>query len=439
MRNLAKSRLSLRTRIFASVALMVIPAAVLLISAFNALNSSVDTLERLVDRPLEDIRFVSKLRSQIIQTELPFAQFLNRGEAGDRETFIRLSVEIDRAFENMVSARHFTEPQADLLKLARAEWLGAKALGEKLLSKTDIPDLDELTGRMDEFSRHLSRSIAVLDDLSQGAYNDIRDLRFAAQDEEWESMSILLLIFCLGILLAVLESIALQHAVLDPLSRLERTITKYSQGDLSSRVHVKNNDEIGHMASAFNSMAERFANIQNELDYISIHDNLTGLYDRTKFHDEMNVEMQRAKRHNREFSLLLIDIENFRHVNETFGRLVGDSVLCSVAMQIGATIRPTDIASRYDGDKFAVLLSETPAQGAQETADRLVGAISEHPINIGDGKSLKITTHIGLATYPGDADIDSALFALATQALEKAKQLRKNSVSVSQNKLKKFN
>ena len=434
MGKLAKSRLSLRTRIFASVALMIVPTLVMLVSSFNSVNTTVNTLEKLVDRPIEDIRFVSKIKAQLTQTELPFAQFLSRGEAGDRETFIRLSVEIDRSFENAMASSLLSPEQTDLIKLARAEWLAAKALGEKLLTKTDIPDLDELTGRMDEFSRHLSRSIAVLDDFGQSAYNEIRDLRFNAQDNEWQSTSLLVMIFCLAVILAILEAVALQHAVLDPIARLEKTITRYSQGDLSSRANLKTNDELGHLATAFNAMAERFANIQNELDYISVHDNLTGLYDRAKFHEEVNVEMQRAKRYSREFSLLLIDIENFSHVNETYGRLVGDSVLCSVAMQISATIRPTDIASRYDGDKFAVILSETPAEGARDTADRLVKAISDNPINIGDGKKLKVAVYVGVATYPTNADIESALFALATEALEKAKHSRKHPVIAAEAK-----
>jgi len=391
-----------------------------MVSAYNNIRGNVQTLDRLIDAPLQEIDQATRLKHQMIQTELPFSQYLSRGEAGDRENFIRLSVEIDRNFENAMAVVQRPQ-QSDLIKLARAEWLAAKALGEKLLTLNNIPPYDELTNRMDEFSRHLSRSMAVLDDLNSTARSEISKLRFNAQENQWVSVAILGVIFCFGVVLALIEAFALQHAVLDPIKRLERTVHKYSQGDLSSRANIKTNDEFAHLASAFNIMAERFSNMQNEIDYLSVHDNLTGLYDASKFHDEMNVEMQRAKRHGRDFSLLFIDIDNFSSVNKTYGRLVGDSVLCSVAMQISSAIRPTDIACRYSGDDFAVILSETSGDGARETAERIVKAISDNSINIGDGKTLRVGVSVGISAYPKDADIESALFALAAQALDRAR------------------
>jgi diguanylate cyclase (GGDEF)-like protein len=423
MPSFKRFRLSLRTRILASIILLLVPTAVLMLNAYNDIRRNVDTMERMIDTPMQEIEFANRLKYQIIQTELPFSQYLNRGEVGDREVFIRLSVEIDRNFENSLAA--VSDPaQSDLVKLAKAEWLGAKALGEKLMTKTDIPPFDELSNRMDEFSRHLSRSIAVLDDMANSARAQIGEVRFTAQQEEWESITSLAVIFGIGILLAFFEAFALQQSVLTPIKRLEQTVQKYSQGDLSSRANLKADAEFTHLASAFNLMAERFSNMQSEIDYLSIHDNLTGLYDSTKFHEEMNVEMQRAKRHKREFSLLLIDIDGFNQVNKTYGRLVGDSVLCSVAMQISSAIRPTDIACRYNDDDFAVILSETAAQGAKETAERMAAAISENPINIGDGKMLKVSISVGISTYPIDADIESALFATAAKAMESARNAR---------------
>lgn len=415
------SRLSLRSRIFASLALMLIPASVLLLSAISTVQGNIDTMEKLIDMPIRHIEIANRLKIQLLQTELPFAQYLNRGESADREAFIRQSVEIDRSFENAIATTSLPPHELDLLKLARAEWVDVKSLGEKLLTKSQIPELDELIARTDEFGRHLSRAVTLLDDLESTAQQHVREIRYSEKDKEWSSISALILIFGLGLVLAIFEAIVLQAIVLEPIRRLEQTVNKYSQGDLSTRISVVNNDEIGHLASAFNAMAERFVNVQTELDYLSVHDNLTGLYNRGKFHDVINVEIQRAKRYEREFSLLLIDIDNFRKVNETYGRLVGDSLLCSVGMQVAATIRPTDIAARYSDDDFAVILSETSGFGAKETAERIIRAIADHPLNIGDGKTLNMTVSIGIATYPSDADNESGLFAQGVQALEKAK------------------
>ena len=154
---------------------------------------------------------------------------------------------------------------------------------------------------------------------------------------------------------------------------------------------------------------------------MSVHDNLTGLFDRSKLYEEIKTEIERAKRYDRSFSLLLIDIDNFKDVNQTYGRLVGDSVLCSVSDKIKSTIRPTDIASRYGGDEFGLILSETNEKGAQETAQRLIEAIENDPLNIGDGKKLNISISIGSSTYPIDADNESAIIAITEHSLSKAK------------------
>ncbi len=423
MSNLPKFRISLKTRIFASVGLMLIPAIVLLLSAIKSIHSSTDSLEHVATTPVQNIVLTGKLKTQLIQTELPFVQYMNRGETSDREVFTRLAVETERTFENIQSSIQLLPHEQSLLSTARNTWNTARSLGNSLLNKGTTVNQDKLIGRqINEFSRHLSHSIAVIDELQNSSRNRIGEIRFAAQEEEWRSISLLLLILSLGVILAIFEAFALGQTVLEPIRRLEHTIKKFREGDLNSRINPKNNDELGHLAEAFNGMAEKFSKIQSDLDYLSIHDTLTGLYESKKFHDEINVEIQRAKRYKRNFSLLLIDIVNFRRVNKTYGRLIGDSVLCSVAIQITNTIRPTDIAARYNADKFAIILSESDEQGGDETKDRIINAITQNPINIGDGKSLPIAVRVGVATYPKDASDETSLFTRAESNIDHTKK-----------------
>lgn len=419
MSSLPKSRISLKTRIFASVGLMLIPAIVLLLSAIKSIHSSTDALEHVASTPVQNIILTGKLKNQLIQTELPFVQYMNRGEASDREVFIRLAVETERTFENIQSSIQLLPYEQGLLSTARNTWNTARSLGNSLLTKETATAQKKLMERqINEFSRHLSQSITIIDELQNSSRNRIGEIRFAAQEEEWRSISLLLLILGLGIILAIFEAFALGQTVLEPIRRLEQTIKKFREGDLSSRINPKNNDELGHLAEAFNGMAEKFSKVQSDLDYLSIHDSLTGLYKSKKFHHEINVEIQRAERYKRHFSLLLIDIVNFRRVNKTHGRLIGDSVLCSVAIQITNTIRPTDIAARYNADKFAIILSESDEQGSNETKNRIISAITQNPINIGDGKSLPIAIRVGVATYPSDADDETSLFTHAENNAE---------------------
>jgi len=417
---------SLRSRIIISVLVMVLPAALLMFSAYNSIRGSNDSLTQIIDSPLDELLKIQKAQSKILKTELPFHLYLNRGESADREAFIRLSVDIDLLLEKIAKQEGLTEQDLGIITLAQNEWYEAKTLGESLLTTTNIPSASVLTAKVDQFGRHLERCASLLDEVNLKALEKIKHLRFAAQENEWKSIAMLSLVFGLGLLLAILAALSLGQSVIEPIKRLEKTVNLFGKGETSTRINLKSNSELDGLATAFNSMAERFEHIKNELNYLSVHDNLTGLYDRTKLQEEVSSEIVRSKRYDRSFSLLLMNIDNFKEVNRVYGRLVGDSVLCSVANKITATVRPTDISSRYDGDEFAVILSETDSRGAAETTQRLIESIEDNPINIGDGKLLNISVTIVTATYPADADTDIGLFAVTDNSLVNLKLEKKN-------------
>lgn len=413
---------SVRTRIVVSVLIMVIPTAVLMYSAYTAIRSNIGSLTHIVDAPLEELVSTKEIQNTILRSELPFYLYMNRGETADRESFIRLAVDIDLKLEELIKNTANINSEQRLLKAAQTEWHAAKSLGESLLTTHNIPENKVLMAKIDQFSRHLERSASMLEEFSEHSLDEINNRRFVAQDSEWKTIGMLTLVFSLGLLLALLASISLGHSIIEPIRRLEKTVSRFGKGDTSTRINVKSNDELGNLASAFNQLAERYEQIKLELDYLSVHDNLTGLFDQAKLIQEVGLEIERAKRYDRSFSILLIDIDNFRDVNNQYGRLIGDSVLCSVADKIRTTIRPTDLAARYGDDEFGIILSETDVKGARESAQRIIEAIEDNPLNIGDGKKLKITIAISNVTYPIEADSEAALFSRAEELLAQAKR-----------------
>ncbi|HFE38593.1 MAG TPA: sensor domain-containing diguanylate cyclase [Gammaproteobacteria bacterium] len=412
---------SLRTRITLSVLVMILPAAILMFSAYKFIRSGSDTLIEMVDAPFEALIKNQEVQTKIFQIELPFHLYLNRGDSSDRETFVRSSVDIDMLFENALKQNNLSQQNAEILRLAQNEWAEAKLRGERLLTTSNIPDQDTLIEKIDQFSRHLEKSYSLLEEINFNIRLDIKSQRVTAQENEWKSIAALSLVFALGVVLAILAALSLGQSVIEPIRRLEKTVNRFGQGETATRINLHSNDELEGLASAFNTLAERYEHIKHELDYLSVHDNLTGLYDRTKLQEEIISEINRAERYDRPFSLLLIDINNFTKVNQAYGRLVGDSVLCSVANKICATVRPTDVSSRYGGDEFAVILSETDGKGAAETMRRIIDVIEKNPLNLGDGKQLAISMTIICASYPADAETEVALFAYADKALFNAK------------------
>jgi len=405
-----------------AIGVMLLPLCVLAMITFIAVRGAVSTLEKAVYDPVEKQIYVTDLQKLFYQLKTPIHQFDSRPEEGEHSQFDNLAVQLSLGFDTGFANIDLSKEEFDLLTTAKHEFINLQAIANQLFVQFQMLTQDQRHRLVLDFSRGVDRCLAMMARMENIALNEIQTQRLAAQEIKWKSVVLVIIILGCGLLFAILGAVVLFRSVMAPIRNLEHTVNRFGQGDLSSRINYEANDELGHLASAFNAMAERFQKIQTELDYLSIHDSLTGLYDRPQFHDVVTMEIHRAKRYDRPFSVLFFDINDFRSVNESYGHLVGDSVLCSVAMQISSAIRPTDTAARYGGDEFAVVLSETGVQGAQETAERISRAITGNPLNIGDGKSLTIHVSIGIATYPRDADNETGLFAQAEYSLERAKR-----------------
>lgn len=164
-----------------------------------------------------------------------------------------------------------------------------------------------------------------------------------------------------------------------------------------------------------------------ELEYYSMHDPLTGLYNRRHFNNMLEYEIGRSERHQHEFALLLLDLDDFKDVNDSYGHPTGDSVLVRVAEILRGHIRKGDLATRIGGDEFAVMLMETGNDGAVAVAEKLGAALRGTSFESPTGKRFHITTSIGVVVYPRDARTEHDLLAGVDIAMYRAKELGKDS------------
>jgi diguanylate cyclase (GGDEF)-like protein len=158
---------------------------------------------------------------------------------------------------------------------------------------------------------------------------------------------------------------------------------------------------------------------------LSETDDLTGILNVRGFALAANRLFAQAARHGRATSVLMIDSDHLKSVNDAYGHAAGNRMLRHLAQSIQAELRFTDIAARYGGDEFIVLLPDTPAKGAMEVAERIRNRIAASPLEI-DGKSLATSVSIGIACYPEDGATLDALAAHADGALYSAKQDGRN-------------
>ncbi|RKY31792.1 MAG: hypothetical protein DRP74_04080 [Candidatus Omnitrophota bacterium] len=167
--------------------------------------------------------------------------------------------------------------------------------------------------------------------------------------------------------------------------------------------------------------------LYHELQELAIRDSLTGVFNRRYYLERLNEELRRSGKFKYNFSCLMIDIDHFKKYNDRYGHLVGDAVLKEVSKRIKENIRQIDFMSRYGGEEFSVILSETDKELAKAAAERIRKAVHEEEIKVYD-ENLKVTISIGVSTFPEDGKDSITIIDNADTALYRAKELGRNKV-----------
>jgi len=228
---------------------------------------------------------------------------------------------------------------------------------------------------------------------------------------------------------------------MQPIIRLAEGARRIADGDADVRVSEAGSlDEVGQLARAFNEMSERLAENRLELEtrnqelisanevleQLSITDGLTKLHNHRHFQDQFTKEAKRAERSGDPMCLILIDIDDFKKLNDRLGHSAGDRVLENVAQLMNSLTRETDYLARYGGEEFAMILPKTDLEGAVALGEKMRLGISrlEVPVSGVDGW-VQVTASFGVATFRTST---SATFEAADKALYEAKASGKDCV-----------
>jgi diguanylate cyclase (GGDEF)-like protein len=201
-------------------------------------------------------------------------------------------------------------------------------------------------------------------------------------------------------------------------------------------IHEQTQKTLRQAKEKTEKLAQELTDANKQLKEMAFRDGLTGLYNHRYFKDLMVHELNRSERYQKAISFIMLDLDHFKKINDTFGHPVGDIVLKTVSKAIQSSIRACDIAARYGGEEFIVVLPETQLEEAEVVAERLRKTVEGLPITAND-RSINVTISVGLTSYIASQGKKekSDIISEADNALYHAKKNGRNRVSVYSNKL----
>lgn len=275
---------------------------------------------------------------------------------------------------------------------------GAKALDLLIKEKIDFVISDVMMPTLDGF-----KLLSVI--RSQPRYRDLPVIFLTGQKDSFDKIK--------GLEIGANDYITKPFDAGELLARVNNLIR---MKDLKDEIEEKN---------------KQLEIINKKLEELSVTDALTGIYNRRYFFERLNSEFSRSKRYNICISLLMLDLDHFKRVNDTYGHQKGDDVLRKTSEILKQNCRVHDIVARFGGEEFIMLLCQTDPEGAFIVAERTRKDIEEHQFALHGGTSFKTTISIGISSYP-DIKINNIndLIRIADASLYEAKKQGRNKVVI---------
>lgn len=224
----------------------------------------------------------------------------------------------------------------------------------------------------------------------------------------------------ISMLLSICGAVVIALNITRPITQLTKAAARIQDGDYSNPVRVTRADEIGALANTLNHMREGIAEREQEILRLAYRDTLTGLPNRVLFHDRLEHAIVNAHRTGRTLSVLMMDLDRFKYVNDSLGHGVGDHVLREVAQRLSGLLRQADTIARLGGDEFAILLENVDERHVNRVALKILHTL-EQPIDY-EAQPLDVGSSIGIAHFPEHGENSSKLLRNADIAMYVAKR-----------------
>lgn len=419
---------SLKSAFIAGMASIMLVLLAMGMASVTYLNQSLQHTAKIISDPFKEMHHVMKLQLSLQQAAMPVNDHIIHANPDEQRNYLELKQTVFRDFDMLMSLETLHTDQRESVSQSRQEWLQAIEIGDDIMNTRQPTGNPAVATRMEEFDAQIDNAIASLEHVHKLVQKEIREREASLNKVIDQHIVTVLGIFVAGLAITVIGFILLARAIFSPLLAISHSMDKFSRGDLEHRIDGKMMTEIKQLADGFNSMADNINEMQSELERQGTEDPLTGCFNRRKLNEDLRTELSRARRLEEKLSVLMIDLDHFKKINDNHGHLAGDVVLKAAVDAMQHQLRDYDTLYRYGGEEFTALLPEINAERAHIAAERIRNALSNTQIRIDSDQFVSVTASIGISTYPADAEDCESMLNAADRAVFKAKELGRNCV-----------
>ncbi len=361
------SQLSLRERFGLGLGAMLMPFFFLAGSTFLFFEQAVSSFEQAENKTLEARFPLAELKSHFGKARPTINALLNEpGQLERLNQLNELNVMIQQEIDGILKDQASSPEKQGLLVGIGESWNNVYAatiqypqnlpqgqLNPGEAAQTRAALINQIQQELEEATRGIDRIEILL------AHIQTADNLALARKLKRQERFLIGFITLAAISIALLSAIFLSRSVLRSMQVLIDGLENLSEGELDNRIEWANHDEFGRLANAINHMAEKLAQSQQALIEIATLDGLTGVFNRREFNRLLTIEIERSRRNSYPVSMVMVDIDHFKSINDTYGHQSGDDALKWVSAILTGEIRPGDFVARYGGEEFLILFPNT--------------------------------------------------------------------------------
>ncbi len=409
-------RLSVRQRMMTVIAVLLLPLAVLSAVSIMVLNEQEMAFRDSVEESVHGLIPLTTLEYYLQQALVD--ELL--AESNDSVPgFAALTQNIDNSFSSIGVGMDSKDMPADILEDAQKSWLQARPSVRRLVQQVHTQHVSDaatnLHTRMEleQATRDISNARVSLSDVLRVRYEK-------AVAQRKTQLHWLVWSWVLTLTAAALLAMVFLRSLLRPLRALTQAARRINEGHEGVRVEVGGRDELAVLADCFNRMTANWESTQAGLKTEAIKDPLTGLLNRRGILSQLDTELERHRLSAQPLSVLAMDLDRFKLINDHYGHSMGDRALAWVAETLRGILRENDHLGRHGGDEFIAVLPLTSHAKALEIAQRIGAVIREAAARVAVYPEITI----GVATMPEDGDEAKSLLEVADSRLYAQKHRR---------------